>query len=98
MSSARNFTLMIWNLYVLVLYFYFGKGTQWEFFFIISAVTAAVIYPKTETLIMYFMIALSFVFFFAVKLYGPDYAGEFEIPEALKLVNSASDSVLFIMV
>jgi adenylate cyclase len=95
---ARNFTMITVNLYFLLIYYYFGKGTQWEFFFIVSAGLAAILYPKRESLIMYFMIALSFIFFFSIKLYGPDYAGELEFPETLKLVNSASDSILFVMV
>jgi len=95
---ARNFMVINANLSFLLMCYYFGKGTQWELFFIVSAGLAAVIYPKKESWIMYVMIALSFVLFFAVKLYGPDYAGELDLSEMFNLMNSVSDSLLFIMV
>jgi class 3 adenylate cyclase len=86
------------NLSFLVLYYFFGKGTQLELFFIPTAGLAAVIYPKKESLIMYLMIILSFALFFAATLYGPDYAGRVETAEVLSLGNALSYPILFTMV
>lgn len=97
-TLARNFALITWNLYWLLVYIRLGKGTQLDLFIIILAGLAAIVYPKKESLVMYFMIALTFVFFSAVTLYGPDYAGQMKFPEAIKLANAGTDLGLFFMV
>ena len=85
---ARNFAVKSCESVFSSCVYCFGKGTQWELFFLFLAGLAAILYPKRESLIMYFMIALTFVFFFAGEhCMVPITRGQIELPEAIKLVN-----------
>lgn len=73
---ARNILLISLNLLLLIESFYFhvGKGTREHLLLILGIALAAVIYPKKNSLVMYFMIAISIIFLTVVEFFGPEYA------------------------